>query len=119
MFVPNHICIVRGCELTRLRVVYLGAGEDIVITGCTADQQNCSVGQESRSMTKASIFQTLCRYKRFVGRIIEFRNGLWSVASRVSTGDQNLTVLQQGRCQPLPGSHQAPCILECSGLRSI
>src|SRR5687767_8752197 len=112
MFVSNHIGVACEAELTGLRVVYLGAGEDIVIAGCASNKEDLSIGKESGCMTKASVVQAYYWGKCFCGGIIEFGSELWGVPGGVSAGDQHLTVLQQSGCQPLPRSHQAPCILK-------
>src|SRR5688500_6190645 len=101
MFIPNHIRVAREAELTGLRVVYLSAGEDIVIAGCASDKKNLSVGKESGCMTKASVVQASYWGKCFCGGIIEFGSELWGVPGGVSSGDQHLTVFQQSSCQPL------------------
>ena len=119
MFVSNHIGIACGGELSGHRIVYLSAGEDIVVAGCAADEQNLSIGQESSRVTKAPILQVSCWSKHFCGWVIQFGSKLWSIPGRVSACDQHLTILQQSRCQSLPGSHHAPRIFKCSGLRII
>ncbi len=75
MFVADNMGVACAGEISGLRVIQLGAGEDVVIACGAADQQNLSVGKESSGVTKAPDVQTLCRSKRFCGRLIDFGSG--------------------------------------------
>src|SRR5687767_9282842 len=119
MFVTNHAGVVRGSKFSRGRIVNLCTGENVVIAGCPTNQQYPSIAEKRGGVAEASLAQVPGWSKRLRGRVIQLGGELGRIPGGVTTCDQHLTALQQGRRQALSWSHQASGIFEGSGLRII